>query len=291
MTTKHLGAQISLLDDPDPKIYQFVKDSIVSNGENAISELEAAKVYAQESIVHYRIEDIIHEINFSEIFKEIEFWTKTNDKSWFSILFLISKFYNQDIDKESLLKQLNIIKNDIWIELNDDLTALEKIKVFNKIFYDKYAFGKYKTEVQYISSFFLSELLNTKKGNDQSLALLYLVLAELLDLPIQAVDLPMNMILAYQADERTLAIDEFEKQILFYINPINKGIVFGADIIDAFVKKNNLEKEFTYYNPTSKLSLLIRYIDEIIYAIKPSQNTQQVEDLTKLKTLVLESNL
>jgi len=291
MTTKHLVAHIRLLDDPDQKIYRLVKNSIISKGESVISELEEAKTNTQVGIVHYRIEDLIHEINFNRIFNEIENWAKTSDKSWFSILFLISKFYNPDIDEQSLERQLNLIKNDIWIELNDDLTALEKVKVFNKIFYGKYAFGKYKTEVQYLSSFFLSELLVTKKGNDLSLALLYLVLAELLDLPIQAVDLPMNMILAYQADEKILAIDEFDKQVLFYINPINKGVVFGTDIIDDFVKKNDLEQDFNYYNPTSKLNLVIRYLDEIIYAVKPSGNMQQVEELTKLKTLMLDTNI
>jgi hypothetical protein len=289
MIQEKLYAQISLLDDPDKKVFKIVRENIVTKGESAISELEEAWDSTQIDLVHSRIEDIIHDINFNEIINSVQEWKFRGEKDWFEILFLISKFYFHNINKESLKREISKIKNDIWLELNDNLTALEKIKVFNRIFYDKYGFAKYKSEHQYKNSFFLSELLINKKGNDLSLALLYLLLTDSLGLPVCGIDLPGNMILGYQMEDISSDYKEFSNEILFYINPLNKGMAFGADVVYNFLDKNELDLDDKFFKASSRTNLIIRYIDELKLVIERDHEVNKLNELKKIQELVINS--
>ena len=46
---------------------------------------------------------------------------------------------NQDVEKK-LTNHIKQIVQDVWLELNDNLTALEKVKVLNRIIFDVHGF-------------------------------------------------------------------------------------------------------------------------------------------------------
>jgi len=279
MIKEQLDAQISLLDDSDQRIFNLVRESIINKGESIIPVLEDAWTRSQTPIVHHRIEDIIHDIYLNDILDSVSKWVDSGAKDLFEILFLISKFYYQSINKEDLYSTIIEIKNDIWLELNDNLTAIEKIKVFNQIFFEKYKFSK--TETSNKSLFFLSELLVSKKGNDMSVALLYLLVADLLDLPLVGLNLPGNFILAYRNENVN-----FEEEFLFYINPINKGMFFGQEIIDAFIKKNKLKIDDKFYKPVSNKQIIVSYIDELSLILEIDADKQKLAELSQIKKII-----
>jgi len=285
MIDKELEAQIQLLEDPDNQIFSMVREQIVNKGLDVIPMLEYAWGNSLIPIVHDRIENIIHEINFIQIKLAVEDWVSKGRKDWFDILYLVSKFYYQNISKEKLFDLISKIKNDIWLEINNNLTAFEKIQMLNHIIYKKYEFSKAQTHKDSKNNYFISELIDTKKGNDLSLGLLYLLLCEKLDLPVYGVDLPGNFILAY-VDTKSLEGESFKNDVLFYINPLNKGSVFGIHEIDIYLEKNNLKTTENYYKPVSNVLILERYLEELIGVLKNEGEDSRVEELKEIQQLI-----
>ena len=287
MLNKELEAQISLLEDPDRQIYTLVRSSIVDKGVDVIPFLEQAWDNSLVPLVHQRIEDLIHDITFNQILNSIENWVSEGQKDWFGILFLLSKFYYHNINKDSLRKEISIIKDEIWIEINDNLTAFEKVQIINQLIFKKHNFKSEKSSQQNKKSYFLSEVMSNKKGNDLGLGMLYLLICNQLNLPVYGVNLLGNFILAYVDPNSVELKSEINNEILFYINPINNGTVFGPKEIDQYIEKNNLDatKE-SFFLPASNQIVLERYIDALKNTLVKDGEIQKAEELDRIKELI-----
>lgn len=288
MINKELEAQIRLLEDPDKQIYSLIHESIVQRGIDAIPVLEQAWDNSLLPIVHQRIEDIIHDINFNQILEAVEKWSNESRKDWFNILFLISKFYFQNLNKALLIEEFTKIKNEIWLEINDNLTAFEKIQILNHILFKKYQISQTKEGQEHIQNYFLSEALVNKKGNDLSIGLLYLLICAHLNWPVYGVNLPGNLILAYLDTHPQKITTELKDEVLFYINPINNGTVFGVNEIDMYLEQNNLKAKDQFYNPISYDTLLKRYLDEISQVLKQNGEDEKLNELEQIKQIIID---
>ena len=69
MTKNELSALISLLDDPDEKIFQEIREKIKSIGSEVIPLLENAWETSFDSLLQNRVENLIHTIQFESINK------------------------------------------------------------------------------------------------------------------------------------------------------------------------------------------------------------------------------
>ena len=137
---KELSALISLLDEPDIKNYNNIRKSIFSFGKSSIPLLETTLENTFDDTVLKRIQNIIQEIRFEEICKRLDNWVNSSSHNLLDAFLLITKFQYPDIDDIKIKDQIAKIQRNIWLELNDSFTALEKIKVFNHILFEAYKF-------------------------------------------------------------------------------------------------------------------------------------------------------
>jgi hypothetical protein len=114
-------------------------------------------------------------------------------------------------------------------------------------------------------------------------------LTDSLGLPVCGIDLPGNMILGYQMEDIPSDYKEFSNEILFYINPLNKGMAFGADVIYNFLDKNELDLDDKFFKASSRTNLIIRYIDELKLVIERDHEVNKLNELKKIQELVINS--
>src|SRR3546814_7756045 len=112
--------------------------------------------------------------------------------------------------------------------MNYEMSTLEKVKLLNHVFFKVHGFSGNTVNHQDPQNSYLNLVLESKKGNQISLALIYSLVAQKLDIPIYGVNLPQHFILAY-VDDMEPVPRGFEKHegILFYINPFNQGFVLN----------------------------------------------------------------
>ena len=258
---KHL---LNLLDDKNDEVYSKVKPEIIKYGKPIIPDLELFWANSKNKLVQYRIENIIKKINFLDIKIEFNDWLKNDKYDLLKITYIISKIRNPELDFTKLKNQIFKIKDNIWLEFNDNLTGLEKVTILNKIFFDLHNF-KTITQLKNVNLSFVDNLLKTRKGDFFSISLLYLIISQRLDMPVYGVDLPNTFVLAYK-DAYSDPFDNILSQnnVLFYINPFLKGRPFNREQIEAYIKQQKLKYKKKYFEITDNIIVIKNYIEYLI---------------------------
>lgn len=284
MNIQELDALINLLDDPDEGIYGHVKDKIISFGEGVIPVLEEAwESNSFGLLFQSRVEEIIHSIQFEQIYDALKIWANDGANDLLEGAILIARYQYPDLDLEKLTTSIEQYVQDVWIELNNNLTALEQVKIINHILYDVHRFSGNTVNYHAPQNSYLNNVLETKKGNPLSLSILYSVIAQRLDLPIYGVNLPKHFILAYVDKMSLLAgIPLNEANILFYVNPFSRGGVFSRKEIDYFLRQLKLKDDQAYFQPCSNLDIIKRMFENLIQSYEKLGYPDKVRDIRKL---------
>lgn len=285
MNLKEVIALITLLDDPDDGIYSEVKNRFIVLGPPAIPHLETAWENSFDALMQKRIEGIIHTIQFKALQNALKYWAENEQDDLFKGCSIIARYQYPDLDENKLKKQLNQIKQDVWLELHEDLTALEKVKIINHILFEVHQFGGNITNYHAPQNSFINVVLETKKGNPVMLSIIYALICKELQIPVYGVNLPQHFVLAYVNDLANL-FDPSHKtlsdNILFYINPFSKGLIFNQADIDSFIKQLKIEPETKYYLPCSNLDIIKRILNNLIYSFDKMGYAEKVKELKDL---------
>jgi regulator of sirC expression with transglutaminase-like and TPR domain len=285
-TNKELEALISLLDEPNEMTYRTIREKIFSYGPAAIPPLESAWENSFNPDIQRRIEEIIHSIQRDELKKDFISWSKEQSHDLLLGYMLVTRFQYPDISLEAITKKAGQISQDVWLELNNNLTGLEKVKVINHILFDIHKFTGSVSNMTSPENYYINNLLDTKKGSPLALGLLYIIIAQSLKIRIRGVDLPRHFVLAYLDDQSGRDESEAGSEVLFYINPFNKGAVFTQNEISLFIKQLKLDPKSEYFRACDNPTILRRLMNELIFIYEQSGNTQKAEDLKDLRDLV-----
>jgi len=289
MEKNEIDALIHLLDDPDSEIYSHVKEKLVSIGKHVIPTLETAWEESMNPNLQERIEYIIHKIQFDGLLDDFRQWKKSEEPKLFEGAMLVAKYRYPELDVDELRYQLDEIKRAIWLEQNYNLTPIEQINVFNHVFYTIEGFaGKAITNLN-PNNFFLNTVLESHTGNSLSLGIIYLIIARELDIPVYGVNLPRHFILAYTKSFISPYTSSKEKQsnVIFYINPLNKGAIFTRNEIQSYLKKMELEDDAAYFSPCSDGLVVQLLMENLIQAYQDEYDHDKVEELQLLLNILL----
>jgi regulator of sirC expression with transglutaminase-like and TPR domain len=282
---KEINSLIRLLDDPDTEIFEHIHDKLISYGGEVIEYLESAWEQAFDPIQQERIANLVHEIQFGRMKEELKLWYQGGAFDLLQGVITINKYQYPDLDEQKLINQIEAIKRDIWLQMIYDGSPAEQVKLINHVFYSIHGFSGNTSNHQDPQNSYLSQVLETKRGNQISLAIIYSIIAQKLDIPVYGVNLPQHFILAY-VDETMET--EFEGGILFYINAFNKGFIFGRRDVDMFLKQLNLKAEKQFYEPCSNADIIRRVLRNLISAYENLGSTDKVAELNELLEIMTE---
>lgn len=282
-----INGLIQLLDDPDENIYSHVRGEFESIGLEAVPLLEQFWEESDDTLAIKRAEYLIHTINTKEIKTQLKNWIDLGGKNLLKGALLVAKCQYHELSEEKITNAINQIKQDIWIELNDNLTALEKIMVVNKVMFDIHFFKGDRENYYASKNSFINKVLSSKKGTPLSIGLIYAVICQGLDIPVYGVNLPHHFVLAYQDEQSMPIMDESmaEPGILFYINPFNKGSIFGKPEVNDFLKENEVEPQKKYFVPCSNIQIIKRMINNLIVAFEKEEKESKANQFKALLNL------
>ena len=287
-TNIEINALIRLLDDPDSLVFDTVSSNLQKKGIDIIPELEKAWETALNEEVQSRLENIIQRIQTEYVKEKIAKWINREKPDLLKGAYYIAKSKYPELKLREIENSIENIKKDVWLEINENLTALEKVKVLNHILFKTHKFGINRSNLNDPQNNFLNFVLQTKKGNPLSLGILYSILAQKLEMPVYGVNLPRNFILAYMDEyKQPETFDKkTEQHILFYINPFNRGTVLGRREIDFFLKQQKLEPKKNFYIPCSNIEIIQKLILNLVFAYDQSGNKAKANMYRKLLGVV-----
>ena len=275
-----IHALIKLLDEPDETAFGLIRDQILSIGTDAIDPLEIALENTFDPLVQERIQSIVRKLNQENLYVDFVNWLNLGSDDLLKGFILVSKTQYPSLDEEDIIIRIEQLKMDIWIELHENLTALENVKVLNHVIFDLHHFDGNKSDMKAPQNSYINTFLDSHKGSPLSLGMLFIILSQKLGLPVYGVNLPQHFILAYLTD--TGLQNPNEDDVLFYINPFNKGAVFTRREIDLFIRQMKLKPEKSYFTPCTNREIIRRLINNLIYSYNQYGYPDKIEELENL---------
>ena len=280
VNSNEIKALISLLDDTDKEVYLHIEEKLLSIGREVIPLLEDAWSNSFDILQQQRIEHIVHKIQFETLFEELKLWIYTRDEDLLLGAIIIARYQYPDLEEVKIHELMNKIKRDIWLELNENMTALEQINVINHVLFMTHGFSGNTSNYHAPQNSFINTVLESHKGNPLLLSIIYQLACQQVGIPVYGVNLPEHFILAY-LDKETEHQPELRK-VLFYVNAFSKGTVFGKSDIDQFVKKLNIETIPTYYLPCTNRDMIQRMLRNLAFSYQKLGDQEKVDEIEKM---------
>lgn len=261
---------VMLLDDTDEEVVRLIEERILSLGEEVIPMLEDQWGHEFSMTHQERLEYLIHKIQFETTLAMLREWIESEEQDLFEGYYILTRYRYPHIDKQELSNKIEKIKLDAWLEMHYDLTALEKVRILNHVFYEVNGFKGNTTDYHSPTNSYFNTVLEQKQGNPISLAIIYSIVAQRLGVPIFGVNLPQHFVLGYLFDkelDETTPTDRNKMvkegtldQVMFYINPFNKGLVFAKTNIDEFIRQLRIKPVESFFLPCNNVEILKRVI-------------------------------
>lgn len=284
---RQINALLQLIDDPDGEVFNTVSTELLRYGKSIIPSLEHLWERAENGEVQERIEHLIHRMHFQDLQAEFIQWLRSPRPDLLKGAILIAKYRFPDLKVSAILQQFDQLRRNIWLELNNYLTPLEQMNVFNSILYNYYKLQGHELTERQLEHFFINQVLDNRQGNTYTIGILFLSLCELLDIPVFAVNIPRQFIFAYIDTLHHFFSHEEEgiRQIQFYIDPLN-GIVYTQQDVDTYLKKINALNRGHYFTPLTTRFIIQKMLEDLALCYQYKQEEQQAEEIQQLIRLI-----
>jgi regulator of sirC expression with transglutaminase-like and TPR domain len=284
--TKEISALFKLIDDPDEEVFGAVSTKIVHFGKTIIPNLEHLWETTPNEHIQERIELIIHRLHYTDLTEDFRQWSLAGHHDLLVGALLVSKFQYPDLSTSATLLEVEKIRRNIWLELNNYLTPLEQVRIVTGILYSYYNLKG--TEVAYneINEFLIHKVLEAKRGNQLSNGILYLILCDLLDIPVKAIGVPRQFVLAYfKPGYSNESNDDYQSKIEFFIDP-SSGMVFTHKDVENYFKRISVPPVPSYFKPLSNTRVVQQLLEEASKCFDNEKEGYKRDELKQLAILL-----
>lgn len=284
--SNEIEALFKLLDDPDNEVFSAVSGKLLGYGKPIIPNLEHLWETTPDEQMQERIETIIHRLHYNDLCEDFRQWSLSGHHDMLVGSLLVSKFQFPDLSTSPVLLEVEKIRRNIWLELNAYLTPLEQIRIVTGILYSYY--GLKGSEINYAESndFFIQKVMEAKRGNQLSCGILYLILCELLDIPVKAINIPKQFVLAFfKPGYSEIETKDSSSKIEFYIDP-SSGMVFTHKDIESYFKRISVPPVPSYFKPLPNKKVIQYLLEETAKCFDSEKEIYKKEELLKISDLL-----
>ncbi|MBW8683992.1 transglutaminase-like domain-containing protein [Chitinophaga rhizophila] len=289
--TKEINALFHLLDDPDQEVYDTVASKILLFGKEIIPNLENLWENTVDESIQERIEQLIHRVHYNDLQVALLDWSQSDMPDLLQGAILVARYQFPDMQPTQVITEIERIKRNIWLELNNYLTPLEQINVLNSMIYNY--FGLKGEEVAYVrkNQFFINQVIESRKGNPLTNGIVYQSLCAMLDLPVYAVNIPRQFILGYFDSfyDFTEVPRPDDTRILFFIDPI-QGQIYSHQDVEGYLKRMSIPVTPYFFQPQSNKRVIQFLLEELVKCFQDEKDAFRRDELRTLAKLLGEKN-
>ena len=283
---KEISALFQLIDDPDEDVYSTVSQKIISFGKDIIPNLESLWENTINEDIQERIELLIHNLHFRDLTNDLINWA-AGDAELLQGALLVARYHYPDMQASIVLQEIEKLRRNTWLELNNYLTPLEQINVITSIFYNYYKQKGVEFAYDSPDDYLINKILESKKGNAISNGIIYLVLCELLDIPVKAINIPRQFIMAYFDPQHDLLnpVGHASEKINFYIDPLN-GQMYSHKDVESYFKRISVPPTTSYFRQLSNKRIIQFLLEELSKCFDNDRNRYKMNELISLANLL-----
>ncbi len=284
---KEISALFHLIDDPDEEVFNVVSTRIIDFGKGIIPNLENLWENTISEEVQERIELLIHRLHFRDLTEDVQQWNKNTHQDLLTGALLVARFQYPELATAQIYQEIEKLRRNIWLELNSYLTPLEQVNVLTSILYNYYNLRGTEIGYQHPEEFLINKQLETKRGNAIANGILYLIVSELLDVPVRAINIPRQFVLGYFKSDYDFSrhTENPLYKTEFYIDPMS-GQVFTHKDVDNYFKRINVPPVASYFKPLSNKRVVQYLLEEFSKCFDNDKDRYKQKELMELVSLI-----
>lgn len=267
-------------------MYSTVSDKIISLGKDIIPNLESLWENTSSEEIQERIELLIHKLHFRDLSDDFTEWANSGTELLKGAL-LIARYHYPELQVKTVQQEIEKLRRNTWLELNNYLTPLEQINVITSILYNYYKLKGVELAYNSPDDYLVNKVLESRKGNAISNGIIYIVLCELLDIPVKAINIPRQFILAYFDPHHDLhnPVGHASEKINFYIDPLN-GQMYSHKDVENYFKRISVPPTTSYFRPMDNKRVIQYLLEELAKCFDDDRNKYKMEELLLLAGLL-----
>jgi regulator of sirC expression with transglutaminase-like and TPR domain len=199
----------------------------------------------------------------------------------------VARYTYPDLQPQQIWQEIEKLRRNIWLELNSYLTPIETINVVNSILFNYYKQKGAEISYEHPDQFLLNKTLETKKGNAIGNGIVYLILCELLDIPVRAVNIPRQFLLGYFDDQYELLnpAGHPSEKIKFYVDALT-GQMYSHKDIEAYFKRLSVPPVPSYFRPLNNKKVIQFLLKELCKCYDNESDLYKMDELTLLANIL-----
>ncbi len=284
-----LGYLLYLLEDEDKEVYQNIHTKLTSYGTEVVPPLEQAyeeSIRTDNELLEERLLRVLNKINYHSVTDGFRDWLKSEKRDLLQFMILIAQYQYRDLNERWVQENIEEMVSSIDFEINRYNPPLQSVSIINKFLYDTYEFSPVANRENADKHFAINHVLSAKKGVPTSIAIIYLIIASKLDIPISGIVVENNLILGYF--KRHGGWKKPVPKLHFYINPTDKGAIFTNNTLKDYLRKWKVPFQPSFNKPTCNLHIIKLVIEHLIQNYeRAGQDTKMLEMeawMTELET-------
>ena len=258
----------------------------MSFGRDIIPNLEHLWESTSDETIQERIESIIHRLHFRDLTEAFVQW-KNGDCNILTGALLVARYHYPEMQEEKVLQEIEKIRRNTWLELNQFLTSLEQVNITTGILFNYFKLKGSEIAYDKPDDFLINKVLESKKGNSFSNGIIYMVLCELLDIPVQCINIPRQFILGFM-DSRLEVLKPmatFSEKIKFFIDPVN-GQVYSHLDVENYFKRISVPPIESYYKTKNHKQIISSLLEELGKCFDNDSTRYKMNDLHALINII-----
>ena len=265
-----LKSIVTLLDDTDDFVVDAINKRMLGRGTSILTDLEELynreKSYKTKGLIADKIQFLSNEF----VLEEFESMLLREYPDLERGIYLISKLIVPDIDEIYFKDLIGILIKDLVEEINEKKTALEKMQIFNHIFYHRLLFKCGDYPVTRESTTLLTSVLSSRHGIPLSISLVYFLLARCVGLEVYPMCFPGGFVPSYVENNK----------ILFYMDIFREGEIFSESRLKYYLENQGVDIDTSAFEVRDDRTLILVYLEMLhfMYTQKEDEYTIAILD-------------
>lgn len=262
-------ALVQLLEDPDEQVHSAVRARLQELGRPALPALRSARDQVDPPI-DQELDRLVRDIHLGGV---IDAWHVLMDAENADLergVFLLALYRYPTVDISSYQDTLDAFANEVRPRVEKGSGA-ERALVLADYLTESLGFRGNREHYYDPANSYLNRVLDRKRGIPISLAVVYLLLADRLDVPVCGVDMPVHFLVKYPKTGDDLYLDLF-----------NGGDVVSKESCVRFLLEAGIRPRPAFFRCASARTILLRMVRNLLGIAEEANRKQTVKELMRL---------
>ncbi len=275
----HIQALFALLDDSDVTVQQAVRERLIEIGDDVTPALREYSGDAQDPTARLNAAAILREIGLRRFRREITSLSQSTrpdgDLDLEQGVLAIATIKYPELQFIEYSQQLDTMASTVEIRLRERRNGYEVLRELNRYLVDRLGFRAVRKENYYaVDNSCINHVLEQRVGIPVSLAVVYLLLASRLGLPLYGVGFPAHFLLRYKSSSEDFFIDAF-----------NRGLLLSREDCKRFLGVMGIQYDSRFLEPVDNrhiIGRMMRNLVELYRAEEPDVATVLEEGIAMI---------